>query len=151
MAFNHPQLTGFAKEDFIDWYWFTKHQSPNDLPQWLIDDQLICFSKFFGYTINTLTKLKVAVSVYNNSKISTNNVNVTLNHSKEIVDNHGWIRIYSDRDFPKEEHKLVMYNFDKKIMWNKEVTRKTMWRMYKQGIITHYKFVLPIIHLPPIK
>ena len=65
---------------------------------------------------------------------------------KEIVKkeselkNNGWTKIESDNDFPKIETKLITYNGIKTNI--NPIGRKTMWSLYKKGLITHYQPVL---------
>lgn len=60
-------LTGKAKEDFTNWFLKNWNTYPPDnlLRDWLEDDVMKCTSLFFGYTINTINKLKKANEIYN--------------------------------------------------------------------------------------
>jgi len=57
-----------------------------------------------------------------------------------LATNKGWIKIYSEKDFPLTENsKFITFNGSK--INFKVISRKTMWKNYLKGIVTHYKFV----------
>lgn len=59
-------LTGKCNEDFQKWFYNNWGRYPGNISQlWLEDDVLKCTSLFFGYTVNTVAKLKKAVADYN--------------------------------------------------------------------------------------
>lgn len=65
------ELTGKCKENFVDWYFKTYHTYPTDINYWLEEDKLRCYSLFFGYTIDTVNRLKKAVELYNSNYETT--------------------------------------------------------------------------------
>lgn len=60
-------LTGKALKDFNEWFFKNWNTYPpeNLLRDWLEDDVMKCTSLFFGYTVNTIAKLKKANIEYN--------------------------------------------------------------------------------------
>lgn len=57
-----------------------------------------------------------------------------------IEDNNGWIKIESDSDFPNLfDFKFMTYDSVNDKTDIKPISRRTMWKNYKKGLITHYQ------------
>lgn len=57
-------LTDYARQKFDEWY-FENFKCHSDIEHWLYVDQLLCYSKFFGFSIHTIEKLKEQNKLYN--------------------------------------------------------------------------------------
>jgi hypothetical protein len=58
------KLTDKTKEKFEEWYW-ENFNCQSGIEHWLEADQLLCYSKFFGFTVDTIEKLNKANRLYN--------------------------------------------------------------------------------------
>lgn len=124
-------LTNVAKVDFEQWCneKFKSEFGFEEFEHFEFNKQCFYYSRFFHCSIFSVDKLKHLNNNYNKEK------------------NNDWIRIESDFDFPLDEFKCITYNGTKIDL--RPIGRKTMWKKYKLGLITHYKQILEIEHLSP--